>query len=168
MFISLYISIWPNVAVLNDQYIKFFGQRTRQLLEIWYKLLNHFVKGYSVNTEIFAPVLFCFFRPRRQQANLGLGEFHCPKISLFHHNFVWVNLKGGETLCKWWRAKITLSTVSTILNPSDADFEFEELDSVEFPETQYCSVKCQGDALFGVVRYICKNTRAPLYCFVEY
>lgn len=44
----------------------------------------------------------------------------------------------------------------TILNPSDADFEFEELDSVEFPETQYCSVKCQGDALFGVVRYICK------------
>lgn len=56
----------------------------------------------------------------------------------------------------------------TIMNPSDADFEFEELDSVEFPETQYCSVKCQGDALFGVVRYICKNTRAPLYCFVEY
>lgn len=35
---------------------------------------------------------------------------------------------------------------STILNPIDADFEFEELDSVEFPETQYCSVKCQGDA----------------------
>lgn len=79
---------------------KFFGQRTRQLLEIWYKLLNHFVKGYSVNTEIFAPVFFCFFRPRHQQANLGLGEFHCLKISLFHHNFVWVNLKRGETLCK--------------------------------------------------------------------
>lgn len=58
----------------------------------------------------------------------------------------------------------------TILNPSDADFEFEELtvDSVEFPETQYCSVKCQGDALFGVIRYICKYTHAPLYCFVEY
>lgn len=56
-----YISIWPNVAVLNDQYIKFFGQRTRQLLEIWYKLLNHFVKGYSVNTEIFAPFYFAFF-----------------------------------------------------------------------------------------------------------
>lgn len=56
----------------------------------------------------------------------------------------------------------------TILNPSDADFEFEELDSVEFPETQYCSVKCQGDALFGVIRYICNYTHAPLYCFVEY
>lgn len=50
---------------------------------------------------------------------------------------------------------------------SDTDFKFDELDSVETSATQYCFVKWQGDVLFGVVRYICKYTLAPLYCYVH-
>lgn len=146
MFISLYISIWPNVAVLNNQYIKFFGQRTRQLLEIWYKRLNHFVKGYSeINTEIFAPVLFCFFRPRRQQANLALGGIPLSQNISLSPQLCLGEFKKGRNPLQMMKGENN-PVYSTILNPIDADFEFEELDSVEFPETQYCSVKCQGDA----------------------
>lgn len=49
---------------------------------------------------------FCPFCLCCQQAVLSLGAFQCLKLSLIH-KCVWVNLRRGETVCKYRRAKIT-------------------------------------------------------------
>lgn len=102
-----------------------------------------------VNTTVFGLLLLCLMTSTLKCFGLrsrhGCGKSGQTPVSLY--NVFWDVL--------FW-----------IL--SDADFEFDELDSVETSATQYCSVKCPGDALFGVGWYICKYTLAPLYCYVKY
>lgn len=47
------------------------------------------------------------FCPRCHRANFRLGNLQYPKFSLLYHNFVWANLRRGETVCKCISAKIT-------------------------------------------------------------
>lgn len=49
---------------------------------------------------------FCPFCLCCQQSVLSLGAFQCLKLSLIH-KCVWVNIRRGETVCKYRRAKIT-------------------------------------------------------------